>query len=574
MQILSRDGLTPYYTFDSFAQRDDVPQPINIHNAILNLNSNVSQVSFKIEDGLKTVDRSKLKTGTQIKIQVGKDADFLALDESYCFVGFIDYPNISRPQTNQNDIVIVAKEVKQGLYNSQIDFVRNAPLSDLENPYSNKSRDFTLRSHLRKSLESRDFTPLQDSAIKDRFGIDTSGISDNLDVIIPDMIYQNTSLGNMWDDLASKIGFSWGFDYRGGLKKIFANYPTSLRAGVSIRSGAKDLIAFDPRYTSWYFSELATSASADTGAGFGTRIFGATRMDKHVVASSTVQTNVTSTTNKAIYQPFTTNEVRFNGLDLVLSMKGTVTSTKNRLNGGIFTNKVVGGINMPDISLMTWHVPLSDIKEDPTNVHINLDDIRTRFIDQNITFGFAIFQRSSDGDSDPNDDEDNTIRVYRGDNTDGGSSVAKGGDAKSWEKLTWKKDGPTYAHSVTSALSRIYAVTNYTLADQVGLIEPPTIDLKEIDDVNLAARYLTQILTLMSMFKGQPRISCSIPDDFLYRPLQTVKLYDYLAFPSGLDFELHEIEYDLSSNENSVTLGGIVYLDDAWSQNFPCTGVL
>jgi len=576
MTITSRDETTPYYVFDSLDQNDGVSQPVNIYNHVLNLNTQVSQSTFTIEDGQKTVDRDMIKAGAQIKIQVSKDPAWFANDDSYCFVGYIDYPSPDQPATNVNLLQVIAKEVKQQFYQTQIDFHRSAPLSVLNDPFSAKSLDYTIKQQLRKMVEKKENTVLNDISVVDRFNLLTGGLSSNLDAVLPNVTYKS-SVGSAYDDLANKLGFIWGFDYKGGLKKLYADYIHTMRAPVVIKTGPANLLANadDPNRTSYLISGLSTPSTSDASAFHASRLFGVTKIAGKTIAGSDIQIATTSTTNKAIYQPFTTNEVRFTGLDIVMSKLGAPASRKNVLRGAVYTNKVVEGVNQPKELLQNWEVPLDDIKESETNVHIPLDDLRTRFTEGNTDYGYVVFQRSGISEkSDPNNDELNTVLLLRDNNSNGGSSVAKGGDFHNPTELEWKKDGPTYAFAVTSSIQRVYSVTNYSHADDVGLIEPDPIDLSIIDDVNLSAKYLTQLLFVMSQYKAEPRITASLPDYFIFKPWQTTKLMTNLAFPSGLDFELHDITYDFTQNDNIVALGGLVFIDNKWPVSWPCSTVL
>lgn len=574
IQIQKRDGSETYYTFDSIAQRDGTPQPINIQNMHLNLNSTMSSLDFLIEDSDKAVDRTKVAPGRQVVFQYGKH-NWWSDPASYAFIGYIDYPTPARPATNQNEIKVQCYEVKKGLYDTLVNFARSSPLAELSNPLSQKAKDYTLRAHLRRLLQKAKHTILDDVAIKDRFGLDESGISTNLDVIIPNVVYNYFTAGDMIDDLINKVGAVWLMDYTGGVKKVVADYAVNMHAPILVKNGpaVEGLIAGDdPKRTAYTAEGFEIPSTSASSSGHATRLFGLTKVDRHVVSLSETVTNSTSLTNKAIYQPFTTNEVRFNGLDFTCSKKGDPQSPKNRLNGGIFTNKIVSGVNMPDIQLMKWHVPLDDIESNKTIVHVELDDIRTRFIDENVTFGILWYQRSG-VKGDPNTDENNTILIYRDNSSTGGSSIAQGGDRDA--KLTWKAHGPQYAYSISSALSRIFAVTNYTAAEDVGFIEPQPLDLDVIDDANLALRYLGNVLYATSLYKGEPRFVVTHPDDFVFKPYQTIRVVDSLSHPTGFELELHEIDIDFSRNTNEIQLGGVVYLDSAWPEGlWPCLQVI
>lgn len=565
------DQTHPYYTFNSFIETS---QGINIFGCRLNLNTQVSQLDFRIEDGQKTLDRSAVTAGALITIQVGKNTNYFLDPNSYCLVGYIDFPSPDRPATGMNDVAVSVRSIKQGLYGTQVAFSRSSPLADINNPFSNKSKDFTLRQHIRKLIENKDFTLLEDISIKDRFGIDTSGISDKLDTVIPNLVYKDTDAGSMLDDLGGKLGFIWGFDFTGGGRKLFVDFPQTLRVPITIKNGPV-LSTDDPNRTAYIDGSFGFPSSSFDNI-HASRMFGVARVDNKKVVGSDIQIETTSTTNKAIYQPFFTDESRFTGLDIVMSKLGDPTSRKSILRGFVSTNKVLtGGVNAPDTLLQRWEINLDDIKSEPQAMHIELDDLKRRFITStSFGFGWGVWQRSGTGTGDPNTDESNTIHVYRNNNSDGGSSIAPKGDFKDGFNQKWKKDGPTYAFSVNSDLSRLFSITNYTAAEKIGFIEPSPVDLSVIDDVNLAARYLTQLTYLTSLYRSEPRINCSLPDNFVFKPWQTVTLRDYLAQPSGVDFEIQDIVYDFSTNDSIVQLGGLVFLDDAWLTTWPCVQVL
>ena len=575
LEILSRDGLTSHYVFDSLKQQEGETQPIGIQDMHINLNSSMSHIDFSIENSAKDVDGTKIKAGALMKLQYGKHTDFWANPKSYCFVGYLDFPNISRPGTDANEIKVIGVEAKQGFYDTKMNVRRSSPLSDLTNPDSQKSKEFTVKGHLEKILTQRKHTVLDDVSLQNRFGF-TYGISSALDTIIPNIVYNYENAGSIYDDLLTKVGGIWGVDYTGGLKKVFADYAVNKKTPIVIKNGPKPVPMSDnPNRTAYTAEGFDINSSSQTSSGYASRLFGLTRIDKHVVASSTVTSHQTSLTNKAIYQPFTTNEVRFNGLDFTVRMRGEVSSPLNRLNGGIYINKVVSGVNQPDTRLMEWHVPLDEIEDEKTNVHVELDDIRTRFIDANITFGIAWGQRSGTDEEDkgdPNNDEDNTIMLYRDNSSTGGSSVAAGGRLDS--KLTWKANGPKYAHSVTSSLNRVFAVTNYTAVEAVGFKEPDVVDLNVVSDSKLALRHLGNILFVSSLYKGEPRLTVTCPDDHVFLPYQSCNFVDYLSHPTGMSFEIHEVDITFNDNTNDVSLAGVVFLDDAWPTAWPCRQVI
>lgn len=573
LQIAKRDGSEVYYTFDSIEQREGVAQPINVQDMHLNINSTMSNCDFIIEDSAKTVDRTKVGAGALIIIQYGKHTGFWSNPESFAYMGYIDYPTPMRPDTNMNEIRVQSYEKKKGLYDTMMNFERSSPLGEITDPSSQKGGDYSLRAHIRRLLEKEDHTVLEDISVEDRFNL-SKDISHNLDIVIPNVVYNYVSAGDILDDLCNKIGAVWYIDYKGGVATVKADYPVNMRKPITIKNGPKPVpMTDDPKKTGYIIGPFMVPSTSAAASGHATRLFGLTKIDRHVVASSEIVTHSTTLTNKAIYQPFTTNEIRFNGLDFTCSKKGNPSSPKNRLNGAIYINKVVSGVNMPDVELMEWHVPLDQIKSSKTVVHVELDDIRTRFIDENVTFGIGWGQRSGIDEGDPNTDENNTILIYRDNTNTGGSSIAAKGDLDS-SKLVWKANGPKYNYSITSALNRVFAVTNYTAAEKVGFIEPQPIDLNVIDDANIALRFLGNVLNFASLYKGEPQFTVTHPDDFVFKPYQTIRFSDLLSYPAGLDLELHEIDIMFNQNTNEISLGGIVYVDDAWPTNWPCAQII
>jgi len=578
LQIKKRDGSETYYTFDSL---DSSPQAINVFGCKLNLNSAMSSLEFSMEDSQKTIDRTLIRSGVQVTLQIAKTSDFYANPDSYAFVGYVDFPSPVREATNVNDIRVQCYEVKKGFYDTRMVYQRTAPLSVFTNPSSQSGNNYTAKVHLRKMITDKNNMVLGDISLKDRFGLDESGISDNLSVVLPNVVYNYNSVGDAFDDISAKIGSIWYLDYRGGAKKVRADYTYSSRVPIILKNGpaVEALLAGDnPKRTSYIADGFELPSTSSVNSGHASRLFGVTRIDKHIVASSETATAFTSLTNKAISMPFTTNEVKFNGLNFIVSKRGDPQSPKSRINGAIFTGKVVGSLNIPDQQIAEWHVPIDDIEKTKTNVTINIEDIKTKALNNSTTtFHIVWYQRSGNEATvehigDPNTDENNTILLYRDNSTNGGSLIAAGGDRDA--KLTWKANGPKYAFNITSALNRVFAVTNYTEADKIGFVEAEPQDLNDIDSVSIATRYMTNLLYYTSLYKAEPQFKVTNPNDFIFRPYQVIRVVDTLSAPTGLDFEIHDVTYDFQENTNEVTIGGITFIDEGWLTNWPCTNVL
>jgi hypothetical protein len=573
LEIFRRDGRKKYYSFNSLELQQDIAQPISIYNTRVSLSSTISTIDFDVENDRNDVETSKLAPGSLVTVQIAKHQSFFADPKSYCFVGYIDFPSADRPETDSYDLNVHCFEAKQGFYDTRILYERNAPNSVIDDPLSQKASDYSVKNHIRRLMTKKDYTILQDVSLADRYNYDTSGISSKLQTVLPNLSYQYSSAGDMADDLMDKVGGIFDMDYTGGIIKPLFQFPTERRTYIVLKNGPVPTPFTDnPQRTSYIVDAFNVGSSSTSSAGHVSRIIGLTRIAKHQVAGSDKAIAFTSLTNKAIGQPFTTNEVDFNGINFTVSKRGEPESPKNRINGAIFTSKTSGSIKVPDQKLTDFHVALDDIDTTPTNVTVNLDDIKTRFINQSAIEFIIIWYQRSGKKGDPNTDENNTILLYRNTNTDGGSIRAVGGDREA--SLNWVADGPTYAFSVTSALNRIFAVTNYTEAEKIGLVESQPIDLNTVDDINLATRYTSNLLYLSSLYRTEPQFRVTLPDNWVFKPYQQIKMSDYLAYPNGLDIELHQVDYDFRDNNNECSIAGITFLDTGWSQTWPCKNVL
>jgi len=529
----------------------------------------MSSLEFTVEDNSQVIDTTKLKAGALVTCQVCKDVAFYSNPLSYALVGYIDYPSPDRPQTSELFYQVRVIEAKKGMYDSQMEFRRSAPIVSIDNPNNSRSREFMTRVHLADLVSKKKYTILNDQSVKDRWGY-TLDISTNLSIIIPKLNYIDQSAGVIYDDIVDLVSAVWGMKYDGGAKIIWADYPSNTLQKVIIKSSDQKSPNDDPAKTSYIVSGFGLPSSSSQTANFASRIFARTKIDKKSVANGGTNRASTLLTSLAIAQPFTTNETRFNGISFIASKVGNPESPKDRINGAIFLDN---GGKPEGPRIASFNVPLDEINSDPTTIFVDIEEKRTRFL-TGINYWLVWYQRSGTT-GDPNNDVNNAIRIHRDINTDGGSLTAQGGDRADHEnhKLVWKTHGPTYVFNVYSTLNRLFAVTNYSAVADVGLIEPPPLDISEIDDVNLANRYTGNILYLSSLFSADVDMIVTNPDSYVFRPNTQVMIFDTLAAPNGIKFFINSVEYDFTQNNNEVRLTGTTFLDYGFPASWPCTAL-
>jgi hypothetical protein len=569
-------GSTPYFFFDS----TDTNPAVKINNVKLNLNTVMHSLEVEIDNSDGSVNPTWVQQGTRVKLQIWKNGS--VTDSDYIFIGCIDYPNEARVGFELHKFKVPIIELKQVLYDSNVTFVKNAPLDELGEPTTARARNYRLWRLIKDLLTNSDYTLLGDDTLADRVPgsitvSENTGISQRVDIIFPKPRIKGTSAGVGLDEWAELFGFNWYFRYNypgnEGGSEFMLRWPSEEYTPIVMKAGdTKDINSDDVLNTSYITEEIIKESSSSQEGNFANVISAISKIQNLIMAQSTTNDTSTLMNFKAIAMPFTTNETNFTELDLLMSKQGDPESPKNRVNGAIFVN--VG--NKPIGKVLDFEIPLNDIEDQPTAVTVDLTD-RKRFMENlggQTNFYIVIYQRSGKN-GDPNHDTVDGVRWHRDNSTTGGSLIADNGDKDAHSTLVWKTHGPKYVFVVKSSINRLFVSTNQESVIQVGKKEPQSLDFGFIEDVNTAQRYVSSILYYASLYKVPIPLKVTVPNDFLFQPYQIIPAVTVnKIMPFGIDLEIQEVEYNLSENTNECSLVCLAIVDNSFPTTFGCANLV
>jgi len=103
---------------------------------------------------------------------------------------------------------------------------------------------------------------------------------------------------------------------------------------------------------------------------------------------------------------------------------------------------------------------------------------------------------------------------------------------------------------VFSKIRHIQEISDRQSIKHYGLVEAQ-IDTSFLEDANLIQQYLESLL----QFTSRPRVVFTVnavtcPDNFLFKPYQTVTIQDGLAYPTGIDTEIQRARYVFDGNSS------------------------
>ena len=549
---------------------------LKISNAHLKMNTVMHSFSFDVDNSDDDVPTDWIKAGNQVKVMVWKNSSYKFNNDAWLYSGFIDYPSEERAGFQSHKFHVQTYEVKQALYDSNVTFVKDAPLDFIDQPQSNNATKYQINKLIKDLLTNKDYTLLGDDSLADRIAsFDTTFpfVSDDVNVIFPKPRIRNKSAGEGIDEWSDIIGFNWYFVYPNSNPSLVVKYPSHEYVPIIMKAGdTKDINADLVQNTSYITDPFQKISSSSQESNVASVMSAVSKIQDAVIASKTVNKSSTLMNYKAIAMPFTTNETNFTELTMLMSKIGEPESPKNRVNGAIYLNQS----SKPVGKVLEFEIPLSDIEAEPTNVTVDLTENK-RFIENlagTNNFYIVIYQRSGK-DGDPNHNTTDGVRVHRDINTDGGSLIADNGDRVLHSSLVWKPHGPSYVFSIKSSLNRLYVATNQELVNQIGKKEPPALDFGFIEDVNVAQRYLSSFLYYASLYKVPIPLQVTVPNDFLFLPYQVIpNVFEAYTFPGGIDIEIQEVEYDFSQNTNECSISGLALIDGGFPTTWGCSGAL
>lgn len=552
----------------------DTSPDIYVHNAYLKLNTVMHSFDFEVDNSDGTAPVEWIEPGNLIFVEIWKNGDLGDID-NYAFAGFIDFPNESREGYEVHRYKVNVYEAKQVLYDSNVTFIKNAPLDELGFPKANNAKSYQVWRLVKDLMTNKNYTLLRDDKLEDRipfFDKTYSGLSTLVDIIFPKPRIKNTSAGAGMDEWAELLGFNWYFDYPLGTIKMMLKWPAEEYQKIVMKAGdTKDINADDVLYTSYITEEIQKESSTSQESNFANIVSAISKIDNLIMAQKTIDSTSTMLNFKALAQPFTTNETDFTQVELLLSKQGDPSSPNNRVNGAIYVN--VG--NKPVGKVLDFEIPLSDIDVTPTVIPVDLTE-RKRFL-KNLggltNFYIVLYQRSGQNGN-PNNDTAHGIRWHRDNATNGGSLIAENGDKDQHDKLKWKTHGPNYVFVLKSTINRLFVSVNQESVAQVGKKEPQSLDFGFIEDVNTAQRYNSSILYYASLLKMPVPLKVTLPNDFLFKPYMIIPgVTVNKIFPGGIDLEIQEVEYPLSENSNECYLTCLATIDGNFPTTFGCTNL-
>lgn len=581
------NNMTPPYgwTVQGFISDDPRP-PIFINNAVLKLNTIMHSLDFEVDnsDGLAPVEW--FEPGNLVTCEVWKNG-FLEDIDNYLFIGQIDFPNELRVGYEAHTYKVSVVEIKQTIYDSNVTFIRNAPVDTLGEVLTNNATSFRIWRLIKDLFTNKQYTLLKDDRLQDRFPsgwFDTSysGLSQAVDIIFPRPRIKNNSAGAGIDEWAELIGFNFYFDYPDGIITPVLRWPQEEYVKIVLKAGdTKDPTTDDADLTAYITEDIVKESSSSQEGNFANMVSAISKIDNLIMAQKTINSNSTLMNFKAIAQPFTTQETDFTELQVMLSKQGDPQSPQERFNGAIFVN--VG--NKPVGKVLDFEIPLSDIDDVPTNIMVDLTE-RRRYMKNlggQTNFYIVFYQRSNgnkadgtpDGNGSPNNNTNHGVRVHRDNATNGGSLIAEGGDKNAHTALVWKPHGPNYVFVIKSSINRLFVSANQESIIKVGKKEPQSLDFGFIEDVNTAQRYLSSILYFAVLYKMQIPLKVTVPNNFLFKPYMKIPgVMVNKIFPGGIDLEIQEVEYKFADNNNECSITCMAMVDEEFPSTFGCENLV
>ena len=565
---------------------DDPNPPIFINNAVLKLNTIMHSLEFEIDnsDGLAPVEWCE--PGNIVTCEVWKNG-FLQDIDNYLFIGQIDFPNELRVGYEAHTYKVSVVEIKQTIYDSNVTFIRNAPVDNLGEVLTNNATSFRIWRLIKDLFTNKQYTLLKDDKLQDRFPsgwFDTSysQLSQAVDIIFPRPRIRNNSAGAGIDEWAELIGFNFYFDYPLGKISPVLRWPQEEYVKIVLKAGdTKDPATDDADLTAYITEDIVKESSSSQEGNFANMVSAISKIDNLIMAQKTINSNSTLMNFKAIAQPFTTQETDFTELQVMLSKQGDPQSPQERFNGAIFVN--VG--NKPVGKVLDFEIPLSDIDDVPTNIMVDLTE-RRRYMKNlggQTNFYIVFYQRSNgnkadgtpDGNGSPNNNTNHGVRVHRDNATNGGSLIAEGGDKNAHTALVWKPHGPNYVFVIKSSINRLFVSANQESIIKVGKKEPQSLDFGFIEDVNTAQRYLSSILYFAVLYKMQIPLKVTVPNNFLFKPYMKIPgVMVNKIFPGGIDLEIQEVEYKFADNNNECSITCMAMVDEEFPSTFGCENLV
>jgi hypothetical protein len=490
-----------------------------------------------IEDSANAITKENLSF-LRLEIELGKT---IASLKPY-FVGYVDIPKSNRPRSFYQEHLLSGPSSK--IQASELMLLYRKSADDSNNPR------YGIGNLVREMITGRLWRPLNTQDVQEitkqqggewtvNLVSEGGGIADELNKIPYSRI--NEAFSTPWDFLermCAITGANWDLDYGTDFEEILTiGYPSSRGSGITIKSSDLAGITDQPEKTSYIWGDFSIEDNSSVDAGVATRLYTTAIIDQQVISSQNTNHGATSLVDRAIAQQLIieNDQRRITDLLFILSKVGNPTSPNDVINGDLVMDF---GDNSPrGQTLATFNISISDIKSTPTNIFIDLEDkVKVRFLQGENKIWIRLFQRSG-VKGDPDGDGSNTI-FWHHNNVIGpiqpvytAVSSNNKGEYKLRDTMTWTSDnkGPIYCYSVFSNIKRLQASSNPAAAKILRWKEAfaDTSFLTNIDETNL---FLAKDLARRSKARRSiSNILVTIPNNFLYKPYQTVSFGDSLS---------------------------------------------
>ena len=562
--IKTVDGQDTLYTYNAFEEDNDISVTgCSMENAV----GETGNFSALINDHNNEIGKDNLHD-VKVFMELGKtDSTF-----QHFIIGYADLFAVDRPGTNAQFYQLSGLGSKEWLYNLYI---------SRREKYRRDEADAKIYNIITNAFTKRLWRPLkkQDESIQDVTGMDPSGISSKVNMPLTIVDYQFVYFGDLADQLADASGAVSFVDFSTGSEIYTFKFKPDLMTRIKIKSGdLADRINDNPDRISYIQSGFIINDNSSKDVSFANRLYSSTIQDSIEVFpldAVNYAAGSTNTTFKALGQQIIldSDTRRITELELHLRKRGEPTSPQSRINGGVFMDN---GSNKPNMThtLDIFHVDLGSIEEQGTKIAVPVDIGEDRLFAAQSKIWVVIFQRSNeedeegnpDGNGNPNHGEDHTVLWAHNNKFNilqqvNGNTLFSGqapeGDFDSKSKLSWTTTdkGPTYYVKVFSDIRRLFARTSGQSKLRSRLKEL-FVASDFLDNPTDVMRFLSLSLSQTSKARrGIGNFTCTIPNNFLFRPYQQVSFNDGLSDTSEI-LQVDRAGYNCTaSGRDDVPLG-------------------
>ena len=545
----SRDGLTTYYTYDSFNYLD---RPFNIIAASVRLaNGEVPTFQITIEDHLKQVIRTQIGNGIRVVIELAKH------DTSYyqkVVTGLVRRCRRIRDKTNTFLYQIQGYGLQIVMNERITNFKRAAKRVDIDSSIPLSTDEKMLAYNLVNDLlTATDAVPLKNPTIQNTVGFTLDGISPQVMDFISQISPGLTDATSVVNAIAEITGTIWGVDGNGD---FYFRYPTQLHSGILLKGIVEDEDSAES--TGYYTGPLEFEDTIELSEGFANRLYVLNAKDTKSTASSSKGSGKTVLASRGIAVQWTATESNVIGAAFILSKIGEPTNTDNSVYGYLRSDKngyPTGG------TLATFKIPFDQIETSQSTLFIN--DIKTAegVIVPGQKYWWYLYTAIVDASNNirwHHDNDSTTSNRFSAVLPFTDTDPTKPGTQLNWVRSIF---GPVYAFSTFSSVRHILTQSDKESIDRYGLVEA-IVDIPAFDDDLTYQKALYKIIQYSALLKRIYTLNrVTIPYTKLYRPGELVSIIDNLSdltYQKNIMAEISEVTYDFDAMSNGL---GIKYVD-------------